>query len=148
MKAVTGDEPNQISYFMVPRETPGFSVGKIEDKVGWRDAKVGLIGGGQYDYIMTSPARCALPVRHRVVCGEGSGDSYDQTTGVILGAKLGWPSLNCVSSLAYEGGRIVAVRQAGYETTTDFIWNFGPAARSFLFRDYDGNLIQLCEMTL
>lgn len=40
------------------------------------------------------------------------------------------------------------VRAAGYETTTDFIWNFGPAARSFLFRDYDGSLIQLCEMTL
>lgn len=54
VKAVTGDEPNQISYFMVPRETSGFSVGKMEDKVGWRDAKVGLIGGGQYDYIMSN----------------------------------------------------------------------------------------------
>lgn len=37
------------------------------------------------------------------------------------------------------------VRAAGYETTTDFIWQFGDMTKSFLFRDQDYNLIQLCE---
>ena len=37
------------------------------------------------------------------------------------------------------------VRAAGYETTTDFIWKFGNLTKSFIFRDQDYNLIQLCE---
>lgn len=37
------------------------------------------------------------------------------------------------------------VRAAGYETTTDFIWKFGNMTKSFLFRDQDYNLIQICE---
>lgn len=37
------------------------------------------------------------------------------------------------------------VRAAGYETTTDFIWKFGEITKSFIFRDQDYNLIQLCE---
>ena len=37
------------------------------------------------------------------------------------------------------------VKAAGYETTTDFIWRFGNITKSFLFRDQDYNLIQLCE---
>ena len=36
------------------------------------------------------------------------------------------------------------VRAAGYETTTDFIWKFGELTKSFIFRDSDYNLIQLC----
>lgn len=47
VKTVTGDlnpataEGN--TYFMVEKDTPGFSVGKIEDKVGWRGSNTGTL---------------------------------------------------------------------------------------------------------
>lgn len=37
------------------------------------------------------------------------------------------------------------IKAAGYKTTTDYIWNCGPADRSFLFCDCDGQMIQLWE---
>lgn len=37
------------------------------------------------------------------------------------------------------------IRAAGYKTTTDFIWKFGELTKSFIFHDFDGNLIQFCE---
>lgn len=37
------------------------------------------------------------------------------------------------------------IRAAGYETTTDCVWNCGPNDRSFLFYDCDGHMIQLWE---
>lgn len=37
------------------------------------------------------------------------------------------------------------VRAAGYETQTDYVWEYAGLGRSFLFYDPDGALIQLCE---
>lgn len=37
------------------------------------------------------------------------------------------------------------VKEAGYELQTDFIWDAGPGARSFLFYDNDGAMIQIWE---
>lgn len=37
------------------------------------------------------------------------------------------------------------IKAVGYKTTTDYIWNCGPADRSFLFYDCDGQMIQLWE---
>lgn len=37
------------------------------------------------------------------------------------------------------------VRAEGYETNTDYVWSLGDVARSFLFYDADGNMIQLIE---
>ena len=45
-----------------------------------------------------------------VLCGEGSGDIYAQQTGVMLGAALGWPCVNAVSSLTLQEGRLIAER--------------------------------------
>ena len=51
-------------------------------------------------------------------------------------------ALNCVNIDEWYK-KIV---DAGYETTTNYIWNFaGEVARSFIFRDSDYNLIQLIE---
>jgi len=48
-----------------------------------------------------------------VVCGEGSGDMYSQQLGAMLGGMLGWPTLNVVSELKYEDGKILALRSEG-----------------------------------
>ena len=53
-----------------------------------------------------------------VVCGEGSGDMYSQQLGNVLGGLLGWPTLNVVSSLHYQDGRVVAERTDGARTET------------------------------
>jgi len=53
-----------------------------------------------------------------VLCGEGSGDMYSQQLGNMLGGMLGWPTLNVVSELKYEDGRVLAVRQDGGRTET------------------------------
>jgi len=53
-----------------------------------------------------------------VVCGEGSGDMYSQQLGAMLGGMLGWPTLNVVSELKYEDGRVLAVRQDSGRTET------------------------------
>jgi len=37
------------------------------------------------------------------------------------------------------------IRDAGYETQTDYVWWSGNFARSFLFYDRDGNMIQLWQ---
>tara|TARA_B100000315_G_scaffold240214_1_gene259794 strand:- start:161 stop:646 length:486 start_codon:yes stop_codon:yes gene_type:complete len=37
------------------------------------------------------------------------------------------------------------VRDAGYETQTDYVWQAAEMGRSFLFYDDDGNMIQLWE---
>ncbi|MGR8920524.1 MAG: VOC family protein [Gammaproteobacteria bacterium] len=37
------------------------------------------------------------------------------------------------------------VREAGYETQTDYVWQCADIGRSFLFYDDDGNMIQLWE---
>jgi len=37
------------------------------------------------------------------------------------------------------------IRSAGYETQTNYIWSSGNFARSFLFYDKDGNMIQLWQ---
>lgn len=39
-----------------------------------------------------------------VICGEGSGDSYAQQVGNILGGLLGWPTINAVSAASVENG--------------------------------------------
>lgn len=53
-----------------------------------------------------------------VVCGEGSGDMYSQQLGNMLGGMLGWPTLNVVSELKYEDGRVLAVRSDAGRTET------------------------------
>lgn len=51
-----------------------------------------------------------------VICGEGSGDMYSQILGCLLGAELGRPTLNCVSSLSWEDGALRACRTVGGRT--------------------------------
>ena len=53
-----------------------------------------------------------------VVCGEGSGDMYSQQLGCMLGGMLGWPTLNAVSELKYEDGKVLAVRSGATRTET------------------------------
>lgn len=53
-----------------------------------------------------------------IVCGEGSGDMYSQQLGNMLGGMLGWPTLNVVSELKYEDGKVLAVRTDGGRTET------------------------------
>lgn len=45
-----------------------------------------------------------------VLCGEGSGDSYAQMTGSLLGRLLGWSTVNAVSALSYEDDHVVVDR--------------------------------------
>lgn len=42
-------------------------------------------------------------------------------------------------------GFFVKVREAGYETQTEYVWQCGNLGRSFLFYDKDGNMIQIWE---
>lgn len=51
-----------------------------------------------------------------VICGEGSGDMYSQQLGNLLGALMGLPTLNCVSSLEYDAGVLTAGRVSGSRT--------------------------------
>lgn len=37
------------------------------------------------------------------------------------------------------------IKEAGYEMQTDYVWDCATMGRSFLFFDYDGNMIQLWE---
>ena len=48
-----------------------------------------------------------------VLCGEGSGDMYSQQLGNVLGGALGWPTLNVVTALRYEDGKLIAERTDG-----------------------------------
>lgn len=45
-----------------------------------------------------------------IICGDGSGDMYSQTMGNILAGIMGVPAINCVSSLGFEDGKLIAVR--------------------------------------
>lgn len=45
-----------------------------------------------------------------VLCGEGSSDIYAQQTGSMLGAMLGWNTLNAVSTVREENGHLVVER--------------------------------------
>jgi electron transfer flavoprotein beta subunit len=45
-----------------------------------------------------------------VLCGEGSGDMYAQQVGPLLGALLGWRTLNAVRTLSLEDGALRAER--------------------------------------
>lgn len=45
-----------------------------------------------------------------VICGEGSGDMYNQQTGSMLGALLGVTTLNGISGLSMDGGTLIAER--------------------------------------
>ena len=44
-------------------------------------------------------------------------------------------------------GWFARIREAGYETQTEYVWPCGDFGRSFLFYDADGNMIQLWEHT-
>ncbi|MDR1321388.1 MAG: putative electron transfer flavoprotein FixA [Gracilibacteraceae bacterium] len=45
-----------------------------------------------------------------VLCGEGSGDIYARQVGPLLGALIGWRTLNAVSALSFAGGALRAER--------------------------------------
>ena len=45
-----------------------------------------------------------------VLCGEGSGDIYSQQVGSMLGAMLGWPTVNAVSKVTAEGNKLIVER--------------------------------------
>lgn len=45
-----------------------------------------------------------------VICGEGSGDIYAKQVGPVLGALLGWPTVNAVSKITPEEGNLVVER--------------------------------------
>lgn len=54
-----------------------------------------------------------------------------------------------ISELGFEVTDIddwfTKIRDAGYETQTDYVWEAGGIVRSFLFYDRDGNMVQFCE---
>jgi electron transfer flavoprotein beta subunit len=45
-----------------------------------------------------------------ILCGEGSADLYFQQVGLQLGEKLGLPTINAVSKIDIEGGKLVVER--------------------------------------
>ena len=45
-----------------------------------------------------------------VLCGEGSGDIYARQVGSVLGAMLGWRTVNAVSKLTIEEGKLIVER--------------------------------------
>ena len=45
-----------------------------------------------------------------VMCGEGSGDIYARQVGSVLGALLGWPTVNAVSEVTVQDGKLIAMR--------------------------------------
>lgn len=47
-----------------------------------------------------------------VICGEGSGDVYNQQVGNMLGALMGAATVNGVSAMALEGGKLRLERSA------------------------------------
>lgn len=53
-----------------------------------------------------------------VICGEGSGDVYNQQVGNMLGALMGVTTVNAVSAIKAEGDKLVVERSAddGVET--------------------------------
>ncbi|MEG1758684.1 MAG: electron transfer flavoprotein [Oscillospiraceae bacterium] len=63
-----------------------------------------------------------------VICGEGSGDMYSQQLGNLLGALLGWTTLNAVNKLSYADGLIIAERCL--ESKTEVFSVRGPAVIS------------------
>jgi electron transfer flavoprotein beta subunit len=46
-----------------------------------------------------------------VLCGEGSADLYFQQVGLQIGEKLGWPTLNAISKITPEEGKLVVERR-------------------------------------
>ncbi len=62
------------------------------------------------------------------------------------GRRYGWTG---IQELAFQVDDLDhwwnAIRDAGYETQTDYIWEVARGSRSFLFYDPDGNMIQLVE---
>lgn len=46
-----------------------------------------------------------------VICGEGSGDMYARQVGSLMGAMLGWPTVNEVSAVEYLGDNTVKVER-------------------------------------
>ena len=53
-----------------------------------------------------------------ILCGEGSSDLYSQQVGIQLGELLGVPSVNAVSSIAADGGKLVVERTLESEVET------------------------------
>lgn len=51
-----------------------------------------------------------------VILGEGSGDLYAQQTGILLGEKLGMPTINAVSGIALADGIATVSRSLENET--------------------------------
>ena len=51
-----------------------------------------------------------------IICGDGSADMYSQVLGTMLGAEMAIPTLNSVSELSVENGRIMASRISGNHT--------------------------------
>ena len=45
-----------------------------------------------------------------VICGEGSGDIYAQQVGPMLGALLGWPTVNAVNKVTAADGKVIVER--------------------------------------
>jgi electron transfer flavoprotein beta subunit len=63
-----------------------------------------------------------------VVCGEGSGDIYAQQTGSVLGALLGWNTVNAVNAVEAKDGKLVVGR--GLEDGTETLEVSFPAVIS------------------
>lgn len=53
-----------------------------------------------------------------VICGDGSGDTYSQILGSMLGALMGLPTVNAVNSLSLEEGKLLVSRTVGGRTET------------------------------
>lgn len=48
-----------------------------------------------------------------IVCGEGSGDMYSMQLGNMLGGMLGWNTINGVSAMTGEDGKVICQRTDG-----------------------------------
>ena len=51
-----------------------------------------------------------------VICGEGSGDFYQQQMGNMLGQKLGWATLNGISKIETVQDKLIVERNTETET--------------------------------
>lgn len=50
-----------------------------------------------------------------IICGEGSGDYYQQQVGNMLGQKLGWATLNGISKVEAQADRLIVERNTETE---------------------------------
>lgn len=81
-------------------------------------AELFMVGGEGYDaadaFVIADSLKKAIEKIGDVdivICGEGSGDIYAQQTGTMLGAMLGWSTVNAVNAVSVKDGALVVSRE-------------------------------------